>query len=290
MLRAVLKCCLIGTFVLLALNPFLSAYCKRVEIRCRFDDGGKMPDNVRIKLEVKQGNQILCFGNDSLQHRFIKCVLEAADTAPALNLTVETIKADEWLVVPSECPVPTDPVVPRSFLIIHRTSVLNAQLDTAESVKPETVQQARQALEEAKPLLRVSAERARWALAQDKVLEASGADPAIRQAAFSQAIEYVNTANLPRAESLVLAQQNFDLLKAAIAMTTSAATLTDAIQNDSAPLASGNDPKEELKIIAAQAAIATGKPSLKKAAANIDAGSSKAVRDVARSLHRGIGF
>jgi hypothetical protein len=274
--------------VLIASTASVSALAKQVEIKCRFDDGGRMPGTIRIKLEVWEGTNLVGFGNDSSQHKFIKCIANPSDAASTLILILDTTKADEWLVDPHKFPVPSDQPVSRSLLIFHRTSVLNAQLDAAEGVTVNTLPAAKEALAKAEPLLRVSAERARWARAQDKVFELEGVDPASRQAAFSKALNEVNRDVLPRAERVALTQQEFDLLKGAVNEMTVADSITEAIESDFAPLPSGKTPKEELTVIATHAAKATGKSSLKNAAAEIDRGSAKAVRDVAKSLHRSI--
>jgi hypothetical protein len=281
---------LFAVTVLLLIESAAPGFGKSIEIKCEFNDNGKMPSSIRVKVEVFEGEQRIGFGTDATQPRFIKCTASPSDAATRLILKFSTTKMDEWNADPSDSSIGNQSISVGPVLIFHRSSVLNIALDKAEGASLVNLPAAKEALKKAEPLLQDSAEKVRFARAQNKILELESTPSPSRQAAFEKALVDVDRSDLKKTQQVALVREEFDLLKDSVAETAGETGMAEKIVSSDTPLESGKTPKEELAKIALRAADATGKPSLKKASKNIEAGSAKAARDVARSINRSLGF
>jgi hypothetical protein len=268
-----------------------STNAKSFEITCEFTDEGKMPKSIRIKAEVFEADQRVGFGTDVPQPRFVRFTALPSDTATRLTLKFTTTKADEWTAEPPDTQISAD--APISFgpvLIIHRPSVLNEQIAKAESASADNIPAAKEALTKAQSLLLFSAERLRWARAQDKVLALDRASFGARQAAFSRALRGIDRSRLSHAESFALTQQEFDLLSGTIEEKRKVAGNSKAIDqtilSDTNALESGKTPREELASLALNVSKVTPKVSMESFSRDLDQHPTKAVKKLSLALKR----
>lgn len=249
-----------------------------------------MPSSIRVKLDVFEGDQRIGFGNDATQLRFVKCAAFPSDGATRLTVKFSTSQMDEWVADPPDSIVGNQSSAVGTVLIVHRPSVVNIALDKAETASPANLPVAKEALKKAEPLLENSGEKVRFARAQDRILELEKSPPSSRQGAFEKALSDVDRSDLGKPQQVALVREEFDLLKDSVAETAGETGIAEKIVSGEARLESGKTAKEELAKIAINAADATGKTSLKKASKNIEAGSAKAAKDVARSIKRSLRF
>lgn len=269
----------------------VSSQAKSFEIKCEFTDEGKMPSNIRVKVEVFEAGQRVGFGTDVPQPRFVKCVAAPSNSATRLTLTFTTTKADEWVADPPDTQISADePISFGPVLIIHRPSVMNEQIEKAESASVDNLPAAKEALKKAYPLLYFSTEKLRWARAQDKVLELDRVSFSSRQAAFAKVVMNIDRNHLSRAESFALIQQEFDLLSGTIEETNkvagNTAVIDQTILSDTKALETGKTPREELTAVARNTSKVTRDVSLEKFSRDLDRRPTQAVRTLSRVLKR----